>query len=495
MSAQSWIAAQREAYLANAAATRDFRVQMRGARSVLIFGIYLGLLLLITYFTYSNLAGDEQRTLMNVQRGLQSFRDFTTSLLAFGVLMIAPALAATSIVTERQRQSLDLVFSAPVTPKYYLVGKMISSYRYIWMLLALALPTSAVSVVLGGATWYDILISYLIISMSALVLTAFGVLMSTLSRNIVPAVIYSYVFGFFYCAFLASEASAESAFHYSRDQISFLAAASPFNSMLAARSYTLLGSVHVPNWIFVVVLSLMIAKICLSAAGTVLMPSDKRLVVQTRLHGLLYLAIGFSALTIVDFGGAARHATALLATFALFVLTPLFPFVCCSGYGAGSRHYRNGSFNVLRILDGTPAGGLPFLLLCVIVSYGSYGLVKSQTATLDPSYWLFGLYPLSLWFFIGAFAQVCSSLAGSLQAARTSSFCWFLILVILPLVCLMPFWDSFKDYQDVILLGPMLDFDGKNALPLVHILSLSCAGLAAVLFARLSVTSKKRSPA
>jgi len=51
---------------------------------------------------------------------------------------------------ERQHGPWILVFSAPVAPRYYLVGKTIAVYRYIWMLLILSLPVTAACVVLGG---------------------------------------------------------------------------------------------------------------------------------------------------------------------------------------------------------------------------------------------------------------------------------------------------------------------------------------------------------
>jgi hypothetical protein len=148
--------------MGNASSMRDFRVQLRGSRSVLLFGAYLLSLITIALLVYSSaIRNGTSVSIVEAQSSLQSFYATVIGLLGGMICLVTPALCATSILTERQRKSLDLVFSAPVSPKYYLVGKMLSSYRYIWMLLVLSLPVTAACVVLGGATWRDVLLGYL----------------------------------------------------------------------------------------------------------------------------------------------------------------------------------------------------------------------------------------------------------------------------------------------------------------------------------------------
>ncbi len=189
----SWIRSSLSCYFGNAATVRDFRVQLRGNRAILLWGFYLLVLIGFTMIVYSGSAAGAQSSIVDAQRKLREFYQSVMILLAVMINLIAPALTAGSIVMERQRRSLDLVFSAPVTPKYYLVGKMVSSYRYIWMLLILSLPITSACVVLGGATWSDVIAAYLILSSNALIYTAIALLLSTLSRQPVAAVVWSYV--------------------------------------------------------------------------------------------------------------------------------------------------------------------------------------------------------------------------------------------------------------------------------------------------------------
>src|ERR1044072_9677517 len=111
-------------------------------------------------------------SMTDAQHPLKGFYNKIIYLLSTVMWLVAPALTATAIVSERQRKSLDLVFSAPVSPKYYLVGKMLSSYRYVWMLLVLSLPVTAACVVLGGAVWSEGLAAYGLLSLPGVIYTA-----------------------------------------------------------------------------------------------------------------------------------------------------------------------------------------------------------------------------------------------------------------------------------------------------------------------------------
>ena len=119
-------------------------------------------------------------------------------MLEFLVALVAPVLAASSIIGEYQRQSIDLLFSSPVGPKYFLVGKLIASYRYVLLLLVLSLPVAAMCVVLGGATWKDVLSTYLLVSLHGLVYMAISVPIAVMTAKAVPAVMWSYLAGFLY---------------------------------------------------------------------------------------------------------------------------------------------------------------------------------------------------------------------------------------------------------------------------------------------------------
>ena len=149
----SWLASLKRTYIGNATATRDMRVQLRGGRAAIFFTLYLVVMTVVLLLIYSGSLGEDgQYNLAMAQGRLQDFYNQTLLLLAVVISLVAPSMGAFAIVSEKQRRSLDLVFSAPTEPKYYLVGKLISSFRYVWLVLVLSLPFCAVSVTLGGTT-------------------------------------------------------------------------------------------------------------------------------------------------------------------------------------------------------------------------------------------------------------------------------------------------------------------------------------------------------
>src|SRR5947209_4930518 len=148
---------------------------------------------MVVYNTVVARAGQGGVSITEVQENLREFYNILMVCLASILCLITPALTAGAITSERQRQSLDLLFSAPVSVKALLVGKLISSYRYTWMLLALSLPITAVCVVMGGATWSDVLAGYALLSFSALVLTAIGLVVSSMAPSVGAAILWTYL--------------------------------------------------------------------------------------------------------------------------------------------------------------------------------------------------------------------------------------------------------------------------------------------------------------
>src|SRR5688500_14766550 len=194
MSPVAWVQENARVYIGNATAKRDYRAQLRGTRAIWLWAAYLLILIFIAGVTYSGIVNDAvPQPVAELQFQLQTFYETMMRFLGLMVVLIAPALTATAIVSERQMKSLDLVFTSPMTLKHLLVGKMISSYRYVWMLLILALPVTAVSVVMGGATWMDVLAAYVLLSSCALIVTSIGLLMSAVCATLVSAVLWTYL--------------------------------------------------------------------------------------------------------------------------------------------------------------------------------------------------------------------------------------------------------------------------------------------------------------
>ncbi len=458
----NWLNENRAVYFGNATSMREFRVQLRGNRSVLLFGAYLVMLIGVAMFVYSEAVGDQRMSIVEAQSRLQSFYMTVMELLAGTICVVAPALSATTVVLERQRRSLDLVFSAPVSPKYFLVGKMLSSYRYIWMLLVLSLPVTAACVVLGGASWGDVLGSYVLLSMQALVLTSISLLMSTLAPKPVSAVLWSYAACIPYLLVTASGAGSF-LFGYGHGhsmEAPFFVALSPFMVIQAVGTYTAVGNFDVPNWIPALGVTLLITKIALLTAGSLLSPVGKE-ARSLRIHGFFYLvatigllgyyttsSIGFSS----DLGGTLGRTLA----WVLMPLIVVLPFMTCYGYDGENRFKPNGMFKLTDIFKPTPATGLPYVLL--LIGGAAVGLVSGfwigvresgvsflspATAALTPvkaatpnlgafSFVEYFTFVVAFWVFFWSVGRLASSFGIGLRAARALQFGSFLLLCAIP---------------------------------------------------------------
>ena len=57
----------------------------------------------------------------------------------FGVIMVGATLAASSVSTEREQGTLDILLATPITPRYFLYGKLVGIIRYLGLFLAMML--------------------------------------------------------------------------------------------------------------------------------------------------------------------------------------------------------------------------------------------------------------------------------------------------------------------------------------------------------------------
>ena len=287
----SWLQQLKRTYIGNATATRDMRVQLRGSRAAIMFTVYLAIMGFVLLMVYSSSIGDGMgRSLATAQSMLQNFYYQTLTALGVVITLAAPSMGAFAIVTEKQRRSLDLVFSAPTEPKYYLVGKLISSFRYVWLLLVLSLPFCAISVTLGGTTWGQLFITFLLFSFYGLVCVSIGLLMSTLCSKVLPAIIWTYLaVGCYWVAIGGSvgiSAAVSGPFFKVNPFSSLCPVAFPF---VADQTWPIFGY-EVPTWIFSVVLHLLVVKLIILAAGSLLAPGSSREIRSLRIHGIVYSA-------------------------------------------------------------------------------------------------------------------------------------------------------------------------------------------------------------
>jgi ABC-type transport system involved in multi-copper enzyme maturation permease subunit len=455
--------------LGNPVIGRELRVRVRVGRAYMLQAFYLAFLILIVALAYQAAIGDnpDLRNPVRVQGALVEFYRLVMSMLVALIALIAPALTANAITLERERKTMDLLLATPLTARQLLVGKLLGSFAFIVLLLALTLPVSAVSVLLGGVSFPELLKAYLLIACGGLVLCAIALLSSVYARNSTLAVLWSYVrvAGFLLAtgvlialqdalAFGAFGGRGAGALNLAFPQVLL----NPFAAPFVADMQVDFVRWQAPAWVVGVVLCLLFTRLILTAAARkvglydkdVLPSARRQLVLLFPLNMLLcvlpLLALGGGAGGI---GGAEYVLVVVLLCVAPFLM--LAAWIAPFGQDGDTPCPDDGMFKPSRMFTAAPSGALPFLWTVWLLTAGALILVlyqSSMPAMVGPLFWNYLLsmlvYFTGVWMLFWGIGRFCSvmSRARSLATARALTLVIITGVTALPIIIdLMFFWN------------------------------------------------------
>lgn len=456
MSAAGWIREQREIYFGNAELKKDYRVRLRGSRVAWVLAFYLGLFLLITLGIFGSMMG-EQVSVVEAQSRLQTLYVYVTVMLEALALFIAPAVAAAAIVAEHQRKSDDLIFVAPITLKYFLVGKLLSGLRYLLVMFALALPMAAACVVLGGATWREVVLAYLILCFRSCFYLALALPIAAATKKVVSAFILT-LLAIGVLVMLGSTfgvggllgASGMTGVMGMPGQVPFYSYVLPFTSAFGADTFTLLPGLNwqVPNWILVGLLYLLLTKFLLVTAASSYSNYGRKDIASLRAHALVLGVVFLWLFQLAGFVTTFAYGR-LESVAALFAVCIPLVFAMHSlgawSIDADRKNYPDGLFRWREFWRGSPSSGLPFLLTFMGVLVVAHLLGNAATAAMSglffqwPSelYWARVLWLATLVLLIWSFYWLMSGLIPrKLDVSKKASFVMYIVVFLLP----MPFF-------------------------------------------------------
>jgi hypothetical protein len=194
--------------------------------------------------------------------------------------------------------------------------------------------------------------------------------------------------------------------------------------------------------------ALLITKICLLGAGTLLSPGGGKEIIGLRFCGLLYTAAaaGFGGWSlwpsmsrygtgsIGSYSIGASATVGIVMVWASSLLVVFVPFLACFGFDRERRFQPNGYFGWKHLLDGTPSGGLPYLLSFILMLFGGFavgGWLNTKT-WVRFEFWEYAVYAMAFWIFFWAFGRLASTYFASLKSSRGIVFAFFVLLVALP---------------------------------------------------------------
>jgi ABC-type transport system involved in multi-copper enzyme maturation permease subunit len=180
-----------------AVGVKELRGRMRGKRAFVILTIHL---LLVAGFAWmiESLAEQTFRNGFNSsfsassEIGRQLFMGIVF-LLTLITLILAPASTAGAISLEREKQTLDLLTTTPISSLAIVLGKLLSALSWILLLLLASIPVVALVFTFGGVGPDDVIKAYLVLLGTTFAYGAIGLFVSALVRRTQAATVINLV--------------------------------------------------------------------------------------------------------------------------------------------------------------------------------------------------------------------------------------------------------------------------------------------------------------
>lgn len=166
---------------------------MRGRRAFVVLTIYLMLMsgfISLVYLAYASAAsqpyGPDSR-----QAGKVIFAS-VLGIQAFLVVFIGPAFTTGAISGEKERQTHDLLRTTLLSANSFVMGKLLSALSYVLLLILVAIPLQSIAFLLGGVALAELLISQVLIVVSAVAFALVGLFFSSLMRSTLASSIVTF---------------------------------------------------------------------------------------------------------------------------------------------------------------------------------------------------------------------------------------------------------------------------------------------------------------
>lgn len=178
----------------NPVVLKELRGRMRGARAFVVLTVYLLLLSAFSSLIYLTVSESSMSLGGQVSVG-EIGRSLFTGVVAIEmmlVMFIAPAFTSSSISSEREHQTYDLLRTTLLPARSLVFGKLLSGMLYMLLLLLAAVPLQSIAFFFGGVEETEVILSFVILSMTSLLFSAFGVYFSARSQRSLSANVLTY---------------------------------------------------------------------------------------------------------------------------------------------------------------------------------------------------------------------------------------------------------------------------------------------------------------
>lgn len=182
-----------------AVAVKELRGRMRGRRAFVILTVYL---LFLAAFAWAwQLIAERAYGAVGLSGGSAAFASALIGQEIFGALLIvetllvvflAPAMTAGAISLEREKQTLDMLATTPISSLAIVVGKLLSALTYVFILIVASIPLTAMVFVFGGVGPDEVLRGYVVLFVAAFGLGSVGLFISALMQRTQAATVVTF---------------------------------------------------------------------------------------------------------------------------------------------------------------------------------------------------------------------------------------------------------------------------------------------------------------
>lgn len=162
--------------------------------------LFLGGLLLVVQLNWSTFTSHwRENQEIEIAWGARNFFYSLANGHLLLILFIMPFLLAPAIVEEREKKTLDLLVSSPISIFHLVFAKLISPLLYIFLLMTGALPVLALCYLGGGLGLADIAYTYLLFLATAVLYSCLGLFCSTLRPRVYEVHLLAVGMTFMFC--------------------------------------------------------------------------------------------------------------------------------------------------------------------------------------------------------------------------------------------------------------------------------------------------------
>jgi ABC-2 type transport system permease protein len=181
----------------SAIGAKELRGRMRGRRAFVALTFYLAILAGFAWMLEALQASAFQNNgfgganYQSAQIGTGIFAGLLV-LQTLLILVLAPAFTTGAISQEREKQTLDLLVTTPISSLSIVLGKLFSALAWAFLLVIASIPLTALVFVFGGVAPEDLIRGYIVLLVEVFGLGCLGLFFSALLKRTLAATIATY---------------------------------------------------------------------------------------------------------------------------------------------------------------------------------------------------------------------------------------------------------------------------------------------------------------